>query len=72
MGQTDSAANLGPAAIVTGRIGEIRHTLKEMLLAAEGLVCAIKVQQTRLEGLQRVLANQAETPTGRPAGEGLP
>jgi hypothetical protein len=70
MGQTDDAANLGPAEAVSGRIAEIRHTLKEMLLAAEGLVCAIKVQQARLEGLERVLANQAEAPTGRPAGEG--
>jgi hypothetical protein len=70
MGHTDTPGELGPAEAVSGRIGEIRHTLKEMLLAAEGLVCAIKVQQTRLEGLQRVLADQAEAPTGQPAGEG--
>jgi hypothetical protein len=69
VGQTDDAANLGPAEVVTGRIAEIQHTFKEMLLAVEGLACAIKVQQARLEGLERVLANQAEAPTGRPAGE---
>jgi hypothetical protein len=42
------------------RVAEVRHTLQEMLTAAEGMVCAIRVQQGRLAEVASKLTRREE------------